>query len=61
LKIGNTTEDDDFIEVHIWGPMTILSCRKVRYAPNTKQRLSRRVITDALKEKMHRYGVELQV
>jgi hypothetical protein len=29
LKQGATSEDDDFVEVHIWGPITVLTMEKV--------------------------------
>jgi hypothetical protein len=29
LKQGATSADDEFVEVHIWGPMTVLSIEKV--------------------------------
>ena len=54
LKQGVTSGDDDFIEVHIWGPMSIFTIEKVVVDP----KLSKRAATiRALKTKLIAYKV----
>jgi hypothetical protein len=59
LGTGDTTSDDDFVEVHIWGPFTIQSCDKVRCL-KPREDSTEELFLQALREKMQRYGVELQ-
>jgi hypothetical protein len=55
LKQGVTSEDDEFVEVHIWGPMTVLTMEQVIVtAPKRNQRAT---ILKALKFKLAKHGV----
>ena len=57
LKEGGTSGDDSFVEVHIWGPMT---CRTVkRVTVNQPKRRADRVILRALSEKLAKAGVTI--
>ncbi len=58
LRAGKTTADDDFVEVHIGGPMTIRTLERVLMTRSNKRR--RRVIEKALLEKLENFGVELE-
>jgi hypothetical protein len=56
------TEDDDFVEVHVWGPLTIRTVEKVIL---TSSRATRReacdVRLDALREHLEQMNVKLEV
>jgi hypothetical protein len=59
LQQGTAVENDQFIEVHIWGPMTM---RTVEHATiKQPQRPANRVILKALREKLQKAGVTLEV
>jgi hypothetical protein len=59
LQQGTTVENDQFIEVHIWGPMTIRTFKHVII--KRPQRPANRVILKALQEKLQKAGVTLEV
>ncbi|HEY0324190.1 MAG TPA: hypothetical protein VGC66_24805 [Pyrinomonadaceae bacterium] len=57
LKQGATSEDDEFIEVHIWGPMTVLTMEKVVVTgPNPHYRAT---IVKAIKAKLAKHNVKV--
>ena len=58
LKEGKTTAEDIFIEVHIWGPLSI---RSFEYMKIKKQkRKTTKVILKALKKRLENYGVSFK-
>ena len=59
LSEGNTPADDRFIEVHIWGPMTIRTFERV-IANRPKKRL-KRIILKALEERLQEANVDLEI
>lgn len=57
LKQGVTSEDDEFIEVHIWGPMTALTMEQVIVTdPNPRHRAT---IVKAIKAKLAKHNVQV--
>jgi hypothetical protein len=55
LKGGPTSEDDNFIEVHIFGPMTVLTMEQVTViAPKASKRAT---IVRAIKSKLAKHNV----
>jgi hypothetical protein len=57
LKGAASPEDDEFVEVHIYGPITVLTMAKVTVTiPNKRQRAT---VVRALKSKLARYGVSV--
>lgn len=57
LKTGTTSEDDDFIEVHIFGPMTVLTMERVIVIiPQTSKRAT---IVKAIKSKLAKHNVQV--
>ncbi len=59
LRSGATTGDDEFIEVHVWGPMTARTFEQVTVKTPTKR--AERAILSALHEKLGKVSVKLQV
>lgn len=55
LKQGATSEYDEFVEVHIYGPMTVLTMEQVIVSP--PKRPERATILKAIKFKLSRYGI----
>lgn len=58
LEQGATPEDDRFVEVHIWGPLSIRSFERVILS--TGSRPPRQVIRKALRTRMNEMGLELE-
>jgi hypothetical protein len=57
LRAGATSERDDFIEVHIFGPMTVLTMERVIViAPQASKRTT---ITRAIKSKLAKHNVQV--
>lgn len=57
LSAGGSSEDDDFIEVHIFGPMTVLTMEQVIViAPQASKRAT---ITRAIKSKLAKHNVQV--
>jgi hypothetical protein len=54
LKQGATSADDEFVEVHIWGPMTVLSIEKVTI---TDSKGASETILKALTSQLLKHGV----
>ncbi len=59
LKQGESSDDDDFVEVHIWGPMSVRTFEHV--IVRRKQRRPRMTILKALEERLKRYAIPMQV
>jgi hypothetical protein len=57
LKEGKKSEEDSFVEVHIWGPMTTHTLEQVII--NQPKRRADRVILKALGEKLSKVGVTI--
>lgn len=58
MQQGPTSEDDRFIEVHIWGPVTARTCQRVILVP--KGRKTGQVFRKALRARLAAVGVELE-
>ena len=55
LKQGASSDDDEFVEVHIFGPMTVLTIASVKVTePKVRARAT---VVKALKSKLAKYGV----
>lgn len=54
LKQGATSADDEFVEVHVWGPMTVLSIEKVTI---TNAKGASETILKALTSQLLKHGV----
>lgn len=52
LRQGKTPEDDDFVEVHIFGPLTIRTVARVIYMPKENSREAWGVLLDAAMRKL---------
>jgi len=61
LRQGASSEDDDFVEVHIWGPMTIRSIKRAVFTLPRRQRTLRGVIDKANRRRLEKFGVEVQI
>lgn len=59
IKQGATTGDDQFIEVHIWGPLTARTMEQVTINP--RKISAEQVIAMALEEKLGNLSVKLKV
>lgn len=59
LSQGTTTADDNFIEVHIWGPLTMRAIEQVTLTEGSKS--SKRVILKALREKFGKANVPVKL
>jgi hypothetical protein len=59
LREGKTTTSDNFVEVHIWGPMTARTIEQVTINEGSKR--ARRVIVKALKEKFDKAKIPVKV
>jgi hypothetical protein len=58
LRPGSASEDDDFVEVHVWGPMTIRTVERVIFNKPTS-RAAREITSRANKQRMAKFGVTL--
>jgi RNA polymerase subunit RPABC4/transcription elongation factor Spt4 len=58
LHQGVTSSDDDFIEVHIFGPMTIRTIEEVTFTGKKKNKAEQAIIK-GIKEKLGKYGVKV--
>lgn len=59
LRQGATTADDEFVEVHVWGPVTARTFEQV--SVKTRSRRAHRVIISALRERLGKLSVKFQV
>jgi hypothetical protein len=57
-KKGKTTTEDEFIEVHIFGPVTIRTCQRVTINP--KGRKPAKSIIRALEKQLAKYSIPLE-
>jgi len=57
LKAGTTLEHDEFVEVHIWGPMTVRSMERVIVIASRASK--RATITRTIKSKLARHKVRV--
>jgi len=57
LRAGVTRDDDDFVEVHIWGPLSARSCERVFWKESGKYKKAFRL---ALRDRFRKVGVELE-
>lgn len=57
LRQGATGEDDEFIEVHIWGPITVRTIERVTFTPS--KRSGRAVVLNNLKAKLKEADVKV--
>jgi len=55
LKNGTTSAQDEFVEVHIWGPFTVFTLEKVKVIAQSSS--ARATILKAIKFKLSKYGV----
>jgi hypothetical protein len=60
LKQGAKPDEDEFVEVHIWGPLTIRSFEHI-YARKGKLRPVARVLLRDLKEQLEPMGVQVEM
>jgi hypothetical protein len=58
LRPGSASEDDDFVEVHVWGQMTIRTVEHVISAKPTR-RTAREITNRANKQRLAKFGVTL--
>jgi hypothetical protein len=58
LQQGATSEEDEFVEVHIWGPMTVRTIGEVAFKPRAKR--AQRAIIKALGERLVKFGVRIK-
>jgi hypothetical protein len=56
MKQGATSADDAFVEIHVWGPLTIRSIEKVTLFPRRK---ASSALTNANREKLEKAGVAI--
>ena len=59
LHQGATSEDDRFVEVHIWGSLTARTCERVILGPKGKK--PGQAFRKALRWRLGEVGVELEV
>jgi len=57
MKQGETSEDDEFVEIHIWGPLTIRSIERVTVF---RKPTGSGALTNAIKEKLQNAGIEVK-
>lgn len=58
LHQGATSKEDDFVEVHIFGPMTIRTIAEVSFTNKIKSK-NDQVLIKGIKEKLGKYGVKI--
>jgi len=61
LRPGSSTADDDFVEVHLCGPLTIRTIEHVVLFPSQEKIKRSKNQERLLKEKLERYGVGMEV
>ncbi|HYO15842.1 MAG TPA: hypothetical protein VE685_21795 [Thermoanaerobaculia bacterium] len=59
LRQGASPEEDRFVEVSVWGPLTIRSCE--RAVLETSGRKPRKAIQEALRRRLAAVGIDLEV
>ena len=58
LRQGATSADDEFVEVHIWGPLTILAVEQITL--NSRANRAERAIIKATNESLRKFGVKVK-
>jgi hypothetical protein len=58
LREGSTPEEDEFVEVHVWGPMTIRTIERAIFNKPTSRR-AREITNRANKQRLAKFGVTL--
>lgn len=61
LKQGTTSADDDFIEAHIWGPLTVRTVEHVEIRPRPTDRRLAPADVAHLKDALKKFGVTLEL
>ena len=56
LRQGATSEDDDFVEVHIYGQMTIRTVEEIAFNPRLKRR-PQQIVSKANRARLAKFGV----
>lgn len=56
---GRKPEEDEFVEVHIWGPMTVRTIEKVVYV--RRRKAYSQTILKSLKRKLQKFNVDLEI
>ncbi len=59
LRQGATSEEDEFVEVHIWGPMTARTIERVTFTP--RKNTIQNVRIKALRQRLEKTGATLKV
>jgi hypothetical protein len=59
LREGATPAEDVFVEVHVYGPLTVRALEQVTFTGTSKRRGARAIVR-ALKDKLTRFGVEIE-
>jgi hypothetical protein len=54
LRPGSSPEEDDFVEVHIWGPMTIRTMERVTFNPRKR---TPRAVIKSHQQRLAKFGV----
>ncbi|MFY9823442.1 MAG: hypothetical protein WAM82_18820 [Thermoanaerobaculia bacterium] len=60
LRPGASPEDDDFVEVHIWGPMSSWTFARVVLSSTAGARRPARARVKALRAKLAKAGIDLE-
>jgi hypothetical protein len=60
LEQGSTAEEDQFVEVHIWGPMTIRTVKKMIFKEGLRDEPITAPLLAFVTDKLLEYGVEVQ-
>lgn len=58
VRPGKDSGDDEFVEVNIWGPMTIRTFSRVILQ---RKRVRRKSMVDSLRERLEKFDVKLEV
>ncbi len=59
LRQGKTSAEDDFVEVQVYGPMTIRTIEQITLSARANK--AERAMVRGLKEKLDKYGVKLKL
>jgi hypothetical protein len=61
LQNGATADEDDFIEAHIWGSLTILAVERVIFSSRSAKGRSETTLLRALNKKLNSIGIEVVI
>jgi hypothetical protein len=59
LREGRTTAEDDCVEVHVWGPLTLRSCSLIRVVPRRRNAAAQAILR-AVAERCAKVGVPFE-